>query len=68
MFFNDKTGEVMANPDPNGGLYIVDRKGGSVRYGLPALNLRMPVYYFFGVYRMGNAAGLPGDRYLVPRP
>jgi hypothetical protein len=46
MFFNDKTGEVIANPDPNGGLYIVDRKGGSVRYGFPAVKSRMPVFFW----------------------
>lgn len=37
MFFNDETGEIIANPDPNGGLYIVQRgTSGSVRVRIPA--------------------------------
>ncbi len=31
MYFNDDTGEIITNPDPKGGLYVVDRSGGSVR-------------------------------------
>eukprot|EP00698_Gefionella_okellyi_P004848 TRINITY_DN14482_c0_g1_i1.p1 TRINITY_DN14482_c0_g1~~TRINITY_DN14482_c0_g1_i1.p1 ORF type:complete len:389 (+),score=91.79 TRINITY_DN14482_c0_g1_i1:59-1225(+) len=35
MFFNDVTGAPMDNPDPNGGLWIVNRSGGSVRVHIP---------------------------------
>eukprot|EP01134_Creolimax_fragrantissima_P006486 CFRG6486T1 len=39
LFFNDTTGEVISNPDPNGGLYIVNRAGGTVRARIPPENL-----------------------------
>jgi len=35
MYFNDQTGEVIENPDPKGGLYFVNRSGGSVRVHIP---------------------------------
>ncbi|KNC78119.1 hypothetical protein SARC_09437 [Sphaeroforma arctica JP610] len=39
LFFNDVTGEVIPNPDPNGGLYIVNRAGGTIKARIPADNL-----------------------------
>jgi isopenicillin N synthase-like dioxygenase len=39
MFFNDETGEIIANPDPQGGLWIVDRSGGAVKVNIPEDNL-----------------------------
>jgi len=35
MYVNDVTGEAIANPDPNAGLYVVDREGESVRVEIP---------------------------------
>jgi isopenicillin N synthase-like dioxygenase len=35
MYVNDETGEQIANPDPNAGLYVVDREGESVRVEIP---------------------------------
>ena len=39
MFFNDQTGERIENPDPNGGLWIVQRGGDSIRVHIPEDNL-----------------------------
>ena len=35
MFFDDDTGEIIENPDPMGGLWIVDRKGGNKKVNIP---------------------------------
>jgi isopenicillin N synthase-like dioxygenase len=35
-YVNDETGEVIPNPDPEAGLYVVDRTGESVRVEIPA--------------------------------
>jgi isopenicillin N synthase-like dioxygenase len=35
LFFDDTTGEVIDNPDPKGGLWIVDRNSGSVKIEIP---------------------------------
>ena len=35
MFVDDKTGEIIPNPDPNGGLYIVGRNDNSVKVDIP---------------------------------
>eukprot|EP01128_Nolandella_sp_AFSM9_P011404 TRINITY_DN811_c0_g1_i1.p1 TRINITY_DN811_c0_g1~~TRINITY_DN811_c0_g1_i1.p1 ORF type:complete len:368 (+),score=44.68 TRINITY_DN811_c0_g1_i1:42-1106(+) len=39
LFFDDDTGEVIANPDPEGGLYVVTRGGDPVRVRVPADHL-----------------------------
>ena len=39
MFFDDKTGQVVDNPDPDGGLWIVDRESSPVRVRIPADHL-----------------------------
>ena len=39
MFFNDDTGEIIPNPDPMGGLWIVDRGHSPVRAVIPSDNL-----------------------------
>eukprot|EP01129_Flabellula_baltica_P017359 TRINITY_DN9602_c0_g1_i1.p1 TRINITY_DN9602_c0_g1~~TRINITY_DN9602_c0_g1_i1.p1 ORF type:complete len:376 (+),score=87.03 TRINITY_DN9602_c0_g1_i1:29-1156(+) len=39
MFIDDETGEAVPNPDPEGGLYIVNRSGGSTRVKIPADHL-----------------------------
>lgn len=39
LFFDDETGEVIPNPDPKGGLWIVDRNSGSVKVQIPSDNL-----------------------------
>jgi isopenicillin N synthase-like dioxygenase len=36
MYVNDETGEQIENPDPNAGLYVVDREGESVKVDIPA--------------------------------
>lgn len=35
MFFDDDTGKIIDNPDPEGGLWIVDRSGGSIKVDIP---------------------------------
>jgi isopenicillin N synthase-like dioxygenase len=35
MFVDDTTGEEMDNPDPRGGLWVVDRTGGSTKVDIP---------------------------------
>jgi hypothetical protein len=39
MYFDDETGKIIENPDPKGGLWIVDRAGGSVRVSIPHLEI-----------------------------
>jgi len=39
IFFDDTAGKVMANPDPKGGLWIVDRKSSAVSVKIPADHL-----------------------------
>eukprot|EP01090_Pellita_catalonica_P020611 TRINITY_DN7450_c0_g1_i1.p1 TRINITY_DN7450_c0_g1~~TRINITY_DN7450_c0_g1_i1.p1 ORF type:complete len:396 (+),score=66.68 TRINITY_DN7450_c0_g1_i1:110-1189(+) len=36
QFINDETAELIDNPDPEGGLYIINRAGGSVRVRIPS--------------------------------
>jgi isopenicillin N synthase-like dioxygenase len=36
LFFNDETGQIIPNPDPNGGLWVVDRQSSSVNVKIPA--------------------------------
>jgi len=36
MFFDDETGQEISNPDPNGGLWIVDRQSAPVKVNIPA--------------------------------
>jgi isopenicillin N synthase-like dioxygenase len=39
IFLDDTTGKRIENPDPKGGLWIVDRKGGNVKVNIPPENL-----------------------------
>lgn len=39
IFFDDETGEQIENPDPKGGLWIIDRNSGSVKVNIPPENL-----------------------------
>jgi len=39
MFFDDETSEEVTNPDPNGGLWIVDRGHSPVRVKIPSDNM-----------------------------
>lgn len=39
IYFNDETGEQLENPDPKGGLWIIDRNSGSVKVSIPSDHL-----------------------------